>query len=205
MPNLFLIWGICSMQIRSKAKPYQVFWRGFPIWCVQYAVSCDFCFSAYYLLHNWYSLAVYCVANLRKIFEKASDSLAKSKKKRSIWLRNRWYDSQIEEKMLDLAIVCSCPSPSFGGYEILLYFCFCCANVCMRFSWFKSSKRRYFGKICIILHTTLTTYEWENNHNNERYSSRAGRFYRNGEQSFEGQPSYQCCPEGTYTVVCQGA
>lgn len=39
--------------------------------------------------------------------------------------------SQIEEKMLDLAIVCSYSSPAFGGYEILLYFCFYCANVCM--------------------------------------------------------------------------
>ena len=52
---------------------------------------------------RWSARSIYCVANLRKIFENASDSLAKSKEKRSIWLMNRRYDSQIGGKTLDLA------------------------------------------------------------------------------------------------------
>lgn len=35
---------------------------------------------------RWSARSIYCVANLRKIFENASDSLAKSEEKRSIWL-----------------------------------------------------------------------------------------------------------------------
>ena len=38
--------------------------------------------------------------------------------------------SQIGGKTLDLAVVYSYSSLSFGGYEILLYFCLSCANVC---------------------------------------------------------------------------